>query len=189
MLDKEGIRPALMVASPPAPLLPLALAQDTSQPHPHPGVQRSEGVSMALLELLKPAPQRAIDVGDDHLQALALGTPRLGPNRVFELPETLLARPFHPPLEVIPQKVQAPLLSGVHNPCFHRMQLETRLLGPLPHLFQGRCRLCLAPTQNDQVVGIAHHLDPLLRHLLIERVEMEIRPQRADYLMPFRIRC
>src|SRR5436309_13545328 len=73
LLDQERIRPALMVAPTPSPGLPLALAQDTPQPHPHPGVQRSEGAAMTMFEILKPAPQRAIDVLDDHPQTMALG--------------------------------------------------------------------------------------------------------------------
>src|SRR5439155_16833180 len=137
-LDQERIRPALMVAPTPSPGLPLALAQDTPQPHPHPGVQRSEGAAMTMFEILKPAPQRAIDVLDDHPQTMALGASRLGTNRVFKLPETLLPRPLQAPLEVIPQKVKAATLSGIHHPCFHRMQPQSRLLGPLPHLFQNR---------------------------------------------------
>src|SRR6267142_5734978 len=170
-----------MVAPAPAPWLPLALAQDTPQPHPHPGVQRSEGASMAMLEILKPAPQRTIDVFDDDLQALTVGASRLGTNRVVELPETLLPWPLQAPLKVIPQKVKAATLGGVHNPCFDRMQRETRLLGPLPHLFQNRRRFPLAPAQNDKVIRIPHHLAPLLRHLLIQGIEIEIRQQRADH--------
>ena len=87
LLDQERIRPALMVAPTPSPGLPLALAQDTPQPHPHPGVQRSEGAAMTMFEILKPAPQRAIDVFDDHPQTMALGASRLGTNRVFKLPD------------------------------------------------------------------------------------------------------
>jgi hypothetical protein len=178
VLDKESIGSAVMVAPTPAPWLPLALTQDTPQPHPHPGVQRSEGAFVTMFEIFKLASQRAIDVGDDRLQALALGTSRLGPNRVLKLPETLLPRPFHPPIS---QKVKAPLLGGIHNPCFHRMQLEARLLGPLPHLLQDRFGFPLAPAQDDEVVGIPHHLDPLLRHLVIQGIEMEIRQQRTNH--------
>src|SRR5207247_3604234 len=180
LLGKESIGPAAMVALTLTPRFPSALAQDTPQPHPHPGVERSEGASMTMFEILKPAPQRAIGVGNDLLQAMALSASRLGPNRVFELPETLLPRPLHSSLEVISQKVKAATFGGVHNPCFHRMQLQTRLLGPLPHLFQGGCRFPLAPAQNAKVISIPHHLAPLFSHLLIQGVEIEIRQQRAD---------
>ena len=87
MLGKESIRPAVMVASAPAPWLSLALAQDTPHPHSHPGVQRSEGTFVTMFEIFKPAPQCAIDVFDDDLQATALGASRLGTNRVFKLPD------------------------------------------------------------------------------------------------------
>jgi hypothetical protein len=133
-----------------------------------------------MFEILKPAPQHAIDVSDD-LQAMALSAARLGTNRVFKLPETLLPRPLHLSLEVIPRKVKAALLSGILNPCFHRMQLETRLLGPLPHLLQGCCRFPLAPAQNGKVIRIPHPLAPPVCHLVIQGVEIEIRQQRADH--------
>ena len=42
---------------------------------------------MTMFEILKPAPQRAIDVFDDHPQTMALGASRLGTNRVFKLPD------------------------------------------------------------------------------------------------------
>src|SRR2546426_197349 len=170
-----------MVAPTLTPRLSPALAQDTPQPHPDPGVERSEGASMTMFEILKPAPQRAIDVGDDLLQAMALSASRLGPHRVFELPETLLPRPLHPPLEVIAQKVKAATLGGIHNPRFNRMQPQTCLLGPLPHLFQNCFRFRRAPAQHDKVIGIAHHLAPLLSHSLIQGVEIEVRQQRADH--------
>ena len=93
LLGKESIGPAVMVAPTPTSWLPLALTQDTPQPHPHPGVQRSEGTFVTLFEIFKPAPQCAIDVFDDNLQAMTVGASRLGTNRVFELPETLLPRP------------------------------------------------------------------------------------------------
>src|SRR5438093_3402325 len=170
-----------MVASAPAPWLSLALAQDTPHPHSHPGVQRAEGASMTMFKIFKPAPQRAIDVSDDYLQAMALGASRFGTDRVFELSKTLLPRPLHAPFEVVSQEVKAATLGGIHNPCFDRMQLQARLPGPLPHLFQNRFRLPLAPAQNDKVIGIPHHLAPLLCHLLIQGVEIEIRQQRADH--------
>src|SRR5437870_2181777 len=126
-----------------------------------------------MFEVFKPAPQRAIDVSDDYLQAVALGASRLGTNRVFELPETLLPRPLHPSLEVITQKVKTAALGGIHNPRFNRMQPQTCLLGPLPHSFQNCCRFPLAPAQNDKVIRIPHHLASLLSHLLIHGLMKE----------------
>ena len=105
MLDKENIRPAQMVA--PTPWPPLALAQDTPQSHPNRGVQWSEGASMALFEIFKPAPQRVIDVSDDYLQAMAVGALRLSSDRVFELPEALLPRPLHSRSKCYPRNTES----------------------------------------------------------------------------------
>jgi len=53
----------------------------------HPGVERAERASMTLLEVFKPAPQRAIDVFDDHPQALALGASRSKVNPPSTVPD------------------------------------------------------------------------------------------------------
>ena len=79
VLAKEGIRPALMIpASTPSPRL-AALAKDAPQSHANPAVQIREDVSMAVLEVLKPARQCEIDVGDDRLQAVPVVTSESSP--------------------------------------------------------------------------------------------------------------
>ena len=60
MLGKEGVGPAMMIAPPATSLLAQAFPEDASQPHPNPPVQGAERVAMAVLEVLKPAPQRGV---------------------------------------------------------------------------------------------------------------------------------
>ena len=69
-----------------------------------------EREAMTVLEVLKPASQGPIQVGDDGLQALSVVTPGLGSNRVFELVQALLARPTLARFEVVTQKVKAVVL-------------------------------------------------------------------------------
>src|SRR5258708_39252885 len=85
----ERIRPALMV-TPTAPSLQTdPFTEDASQPHPYPAVQSGERGGVAVLEILKPAPQCGSETSDDRLQALPGGPFRLGPDRLLELIQAL----------------------------------------------------------------------------------------------------
>ena len=48
---------------------------------------------MAVLEILKPALQGSVQIDDDRLQAVPVPALGFGSNRIFELAETLRARP------------------------------------------------------------------------------------------------
>ena len=76
VLGKAGVRPALMGRRATSSATTRTFAQNTAQTHPYPAVERREDPAMAMLELLKPAPQCAVDIGDDHVQAVAVGAPR-----------------------------------------------------------------------------------------------------------------
>src|SRR5688572_10651440 len=76
---KESVGPALMVSRPATPPSAVTLTQNASQAHSYPSVHRAERGFQAVLEITKPAPQRAIDVGDDARQARAIGPLGLGP--------------------------------------------------------------------------------------------------------------
>ena len=100
-----------------------------------------KGRAMAVFEVLKPAPQRAVDVFDDHLQALAVGASRLGPNRVLELLQALLPRPLHASLEVIAQKVKASRLVASTIRVLVGCSVRPACSRPLPHPLQGSLAL------------------------------------------------
>src|SRR3974390_2471014 len=111
-LRKVGIGPALMVRPAPRSLSAPPAAQDAAQSHAHPAVQRSERGLMAVIKILKPAHQSAIQIDDGGLQALPVRAPGLGPNRVSKFPLTLPARPSQAPLEVVTEKVETPPFGG-----------------------------------------------------------------------------
>ena len=60
------------------------------------------------------------------------------------------------------------------------MQGQSRFAHPLPHLLQGVLRLGFTATKNHEVVRVPPHRPTRRRHLVIERVEVKIRQQRAD---------
>ena len=73
MLGKIDVRPAPMVFPSPTSLAAVSLAQDASPSHTNPAVQSREGTRMAVLEVVEPSLQRAVDVDDDHFEALPAG--------------------------------------------------------------------------------------------------------------------
>ncbi len=173
MLGKEGIRPALLVTSTAMSPLPTTAAQNASQPHPHQAVNSVERIAMAVFEVLKPASRRAIHVGDDYLQTLPVGAFRLGSNRVFELLQTLSPRPSLPSLEVVSQKVEAPgwvaSTIRVFSGCSVRPACR-----PLLHHLQRSLGCCFAPAQHHEVIRVPDHLDTLVGHQLVQRIEIDV---------------
>ena len=60
------------------------------------------------------------------------------------------------------------------------MQDQSRLRHPGPHLDQGGLRLGFTAAEDEEVVRMAHHFPTRARHLLVERVEIQIRQQGTD---------
>src|SRR5262245_61457079 len=94
LLGEIGVGPALMVRSPAAASLPLAVAQNAAQAHSDPTVQRTEGRLHAVFEIAKPAYQRAVDIGDDAPQRCAGRASGFLADCVLELVLAFLPRPM-----------------------------------------------------------------------------------------------
>src|SRR3989449_2636512 len=180
LLSKERIRPAMMISPASTTTSSRPFAQDTAKSHAYPPIQARKGRFVAMFEILKPAHKRAIDVRDDYPQAMSVSALGLDSNRVFKLFQALLPWPFHAPFEVVSQKVKAATLRGAHDPGLDRVQRQSGSRRPLPYPFQGPFGFFSVPAQNDEVVRVSHHLDPLSRHLMVERIKVDVRQQRAD---------
>jgi len=121
--DQPGIReelvgPAQMVieaAAAPWAFGPLALQR--AQASPGEAVNRLEGVAVCVLEVVEPAHQRPIEISDDPGQAVASGPGRLGPDRVLEAIQTLLADQTQSGLEPVAEELEPlPGLPAVTDP-------------------------------------------------------------------------
>ncbi len=117
MRGKESVRPAIMSVSQTAvAAFLLALEEDAPQAPPYPTVQTTKHVRVrSVFEVFKPPARRPVDARNDHAQAVPMLTRRLGPNRVLEPLDALVARPALPTFEVVAQKVEA-LLGGIDKP-------------------------------------------------------------------------
>src|ERR1700730_9747027 len=177
---KVGNRPACLVGTVRfgTPLPATALAQDASQPATDEAVFHAECRSAAVLEVFKPAPQRAVNVRDDLGHAVSRGPLGLRPDRVPELLAALASRPALASPEVVAEKVKA-VFAFVDQPCLGRVQRQAGLCRPLLHHGQGCGRVLFASAHHHEVVRAAHHLEPPLGHQVVERIEVDVAQQRA----------
>lgn len=138
LFPKELIRPALMIMSSTNTFKPFALSQDTSNPASHPTIHRGERPFVAMFEVLEPSSKGAIDLFDDHCQAMAVAAPGLRADGVFELLEALPSRPASAFLKVVPKKVKS--LSGnsdIHYSRLLRVQGEASFVSHSLHYPEG----------------------------------------------------
>ena len=126
IIPKELVRPALMIMSPADSFEPYAIAQDTSNPSSHPTIDRGKGPSIAMFEVLKPSSHGAVDVFDDHCQAMPVAAAGLGADSILELLEALPSRPASAVLKVVPKKVKSLSRNAeIDNSRLLRVQGET----------------------------------------------------------------
>src|SRR5271157_1568365 len=85
MLSKEGIGPPDVLGAARDPRAPVLFVQDSAQAPTDPAVERSEYRAVAVLEVFKPAAQRAVEVLDDLGQAVSRCAFGLPPDRILEL--------------------------------------------------------------------------------------------------------
>src|SRR5690242_21504676 len=99
---------------------------------------------MAVLEVLKPPSQRAIEIRADGFHTAALAAAGLLANGLFELLQAFGSRPLHAPFKMVAQEVEPPGLAGVHQPGFVRVQAEAVGLYPTADGVEGRLSFGLA---------------------------------------------
>ncbi len=180
VLGKEGIRPAMMIETAGTPSSTGTMTKDAAQTHTDPAIQHDKGHAAAMLKVLKPSLQRPIHVQDDDRQAIAVGPLRFLADGVFEFPETLLSRPTLARFKVVSQKVKSSRLRRIDDSSLFRMQRQSDLRRPRLHVGQSSFRFRFTATQNDEVVRIAHHLEAAVLHLLVQRIQVNVRQQRTD---------
>ena len=139
-----------------------ALAQDRAEAAPHITVHIGERGAVAVLEVSKPSLQRFVEPRDRGLQRDSARARGQLAHLVLEPVQRLAPRPAVAPLEVIPKEVKTSGLGRIHQAGFHGMQRQAVFAHPRLHAGQRGLRRCFAPTQQHEVVGVAHHLHAAL---------------------------
>ena len=121
------------------------LAKNRPQPPPYKAIHPLKGIRMRMLEVIKPATKRRIQIGDDFRQTVP--TRALGPhsNAILHSLVALFAYPASSQLEVIAQKVKAlPRLQTISH--MGLVGTKTQAMGLYPGLhFRKRRFGLLAP--------------------------------------------
>ncbi len=111
-----------MIASATVSFFAHPLTQDTAQTAPGVFVDGSEDRAFTVLEVLEPAAQAFIEIRADGLQTTALAATGLFPDCVLQFIHAFLSRPFHVPLKMVTQEVEASGLTGIDQSGFVRVQ-------------------------------------------------------------------
>src|SRR5947207_660543 len=112
-LREVDVGPANVGPPPPGASLSVATAQNASQPHSHPSIQRRERPSVSVFEVLKPTSQYGVEAVDDGLEAVAVVPLREAADVVLELREAFLSRPLLACFEVVAEEVETSGLAHV----------------------------------------------------------------------------
>ncbi len=118
--------------------------------------------AVVVLEVSKPALQRIVEPRDRSLQRLSARARSQLPHLILEPVERFAPRPAVAPLEVIPKEVKTSGLGRIHHAGFPGMQRQAVFANPRLHAGQRGLRRGFAPTQQHEVVGVAHQLHATL---------------------------
>ena len=122
MLRKEGFRPPTIVHAVAGTSFPFAAAaQEVTQPLTDECIEPCENPRPAVLKVIQPAAQHAVESGDDPVQAHAgLAGSKL-PDFLFHSGHRFLAHPVTGLEEVVTQKVKTGFVH-LHKPRFGGVQ-------------------------------------------------------------------
>src|SRR5262249_28431258 len=151
----------------------LPLAQQAPQPPAYPAVQTAKDPLATTLEVAEPAAQRSVQVGDDNRQTATVLSFRLSSHTRLELPQAL--GPHQPLLAVkaVAQEVKR-FAARINDTGLARMQAQAVVLDPLLHQSKRLLRFCLAAAEDDELIRVPHHLQPLGRQQVVQGVEVDV---------------
>src|SRR5277367_51156 len=137
---------------------------------------------MGVLEVGEPAAQRPVEVLDDAFEALAPRALRFGSDAVLQLVQTLLAYVTFAGLEPVAEELETlSRLPAVADVRLLGMQHEAVLVHPGAHGLEGGLRLLERPAQDHEIVRVPGHAVSALGDERIQRVQIGVGQQGADY--------
>src|SRR5437867_3883167 len=160
------------------PLLPFA--QHRPQASAQPAVRAAQARAMACSEVAVPAPQDRIYLRNGLAQASSVGAPRQRSHFLLQFLKALLARPFLPSAKVPAQKVET-FTDRVDDARFGWVQAQPCPRRPFAQKRQHCFGFFFGVAQHDEVVRVAHHRPAPPRHLVVQRVEVEVCQKRTDH--------
>src|SRR5277367_6778256 len=134
-----------------------------------------------VLEVVVPPFEHRIERGDHAGEALSARPSRLRSDLVPQAQHALLPHEPASRLEAISQELEPlPDDPAIPDMSLVRMQGQAVRVHERTDQREGLSRLLRAVAQDDEVVGVANHRQAVLGHQHVERMQIEIRQQRAD---------
>src|SRR5215475_118484 len=121
-----------------------------------------------MLEVVEPATQCGIQIGNDTGQAVPTCAPSLLPYPLSQRQQTFPSNPSPPDFEAIAEKLKPlPGLPTIPHVGLVRIKLEPVLFDPCSHFIERGFRLFRTAAQHHKVIGVAHHPISLLFHVSV----------------------
>src|SRR5215475_12031943 len=128
-----------------------------------------------MLEVVKPATQRRIQIGYDTGQTVPTCAPPLLPYPLAQRQQTFPSNPAPSDFEAITQKLKSlPRLPAVSHLGLVGIKLEPVWFHPGSHFIKRGLRFFGRLAQHHKVIGVAHHAVTLLSHMAVQRVKINI---------------
>src|SRR5208283_4054340 len=145
---------------------------------------------MGVLEVGEPTAQHPVEVGHDARETLAPRAPRLLPDAVLELGQTLLAHMTLACFEPIAEELEPlPRLPAIADMRLLGMQREAVFTHPGTYVREGGVRLLARSTQDHKIVRESRHAVSTPGHERIQRIQIDVGQQGADYRALRRAPC
>ena len=173
-ISEVAISPTLMIFSSASSAAAAAFPQDAAETASKPLVEILKHIPItAVLEVPEPAAKRLIQLHDHTLQRFAGRTFGLAAKTVFQLLNTLLARPVFLAPKFESQKCKT-LHARVHDPRLCRMQSETGISHPRLDNQQDRIGSFPCATQHHKVVCVPNHLIATLSQQMVQWIKIHV---------------
>jgi len=131
-----------------------------------------------MAEVVEPTLQRAIQTLDGDSQRLARFARCQLADPFHELSVALRSRKAKVAAKRVAQKREA-LFPRVHDVRLVRVQRQPVAFHPAAYFRQGRLGLFAGPTQDDEIIRVAYHLEAKCRHMMVQRVEIGVGQNRG----------
>jgi hypothetical protein len=135
-----------------------------------------------MLEVVKPAAKRGIEIGNNTSQAVPTRAPSLLPYPLAQCQQTFPPDPTPPNFEAIAEKLKTlPSLPTVSHVGLAGIELKPVLFDPGSHFAQRGLGLFRRAAQHHEVIGLAHHAVALLSHMAVQGMKIDVGHKRANH--------
>src|SRR5689334_1362922 len=137
---------------------------------------------LRMLEVIKPATKHGIEIGYDASQAVPVRAPCFLAYPFAQRQQTFASDPTPPDFEAVAKKLKTlPSLPAISHSGFVDIEPKPVLFCPGSHFAKRALGLCRTTAQHHKIIGVAYHPIPMLFHLSVQRMKIDVGQKRADH--------